>query len=56
MDEKIPNTKLINYFEIKPIEETFLHWVKLLTVKLFNNKHYRRIRFFVLIFHISLVC
>jgi hypothetical protein len=27
-----------------------------LSIRLFNNKHYRRIRLFVLIFHISLVC
>jgi hypothetical protein len=33
-----------------------MYWVHLLTIKLFNNQHYRRIRFFVLLFHSSIIC
>jgi hypothetical protein len=32
-----------------------MYWVHLLTIKLFNNQHYRRIRFFVLLFHSSII-
>jgi hypothetical protein len=36
--------------------ENFFYWVHFLAIKLFNNKHYRRIRLFVLILHSSVVC